>query len=465
MRCLPVHSVLLPLLFCTRASTGLVPRQAHQASFVHGRAQVEARAAEADARHDSRRQRAKNIILFVADGNGISSNYATRLWQGQRKGGFGDEFVLEHEKMPHLALSKTYNTNAQTPDSAGTATALNSGVKTRSGVLGLNETARNSRCEDIPASLVTSFAETVKGMGKRVGIVTTARVTHATPGAVFAHSVNRNYEAFVPDGCVEQTDIATQLIGAMFGSGEAPQLVDIALGGGREMFLPAGVGGNRQDGIDLTERFTASGGAYASDRASFDALPLDGAQPLLGLFQPSHMKYEYDREQELDPEPSLAEMTAAAVQALEAGNEDGYYLMVEGGRVDHANHAGNLYRTVTDGAAYQAAVQWVVEHIDPADTLVISTADHSHGLEFHGYCGRGTPIEGLCYDIDPEGVMHTGVPVLAEDGLPFTVVGFLNGAGSVFTPGGSNELINGSRPLITQEQAISPDYEQQALVP
>jgi alkaline phosphatase len=344
--------------------------QSHFQRYAAGQERVGNWSAAADDRHDARRQRAKNVILFIADGNGISSNYATRLWEGQHPpvNGFGDEHILAHEKMPYLALSKTYNTNAQTPDSAGTATALNSGVKTRSGILGLDENARNSRCEDVPISRVTSFAKTCKEMGKRVGIVTTARVTHATPGAVYAHSVNRNYEANVPVGCEEfQSDIAMQLIDEMIG---ATPMVDFALGGGREMFLPATAsntttqasgqreGGVREDGINLVERFMAAGGAYANDRASFEALPLDASVPVLGLFQSSHMLYEHDRELQTNPEPSLKEMTVAAVQALEANNDQGYYLMVEGGRVDHANHAGNLFRTVTDGVAYQDAVQW-----------------------------------------------------------------------------------------------------------
>jgi alkaline phosphatase len=104
------------------------------------------------------------------------------------------------------------------------------------------------------------------------------------------------------------------------------------------------------------------------------------------------MDYEHDREAAAAPEPSLTEMTAAAIAALEAaaaadrdgdggdGSDPGYYLMVEGGRVDHANHAGNLFRTVTDGVAYQHAVRYAMEHTDPQETLIISTADHSHGL-------------------------------------------------------------------------------------
>ena len=143
------------LIFAVPCVASASVRQENSPYYRHGMGQVQGRAERAVRRQDTRRQRAKNVILLVADGNGISSNYATRLWMGQQEGGYGDDYVLPHERMPHLALSKTYNTNAQTPDSAGTATALNSGIKTRSGILGLNASARNSRCEDLPGSLVT----------------------------------------------------------------------------------------------------------------------------------------------------------------------------------------------------------------------------------------------------------------------------------------------------------------------
>jgi alkaline phosphatase len=165
---------------------------------------------------------------------------------------------------------------------------------------------------------------------------------------------------------------------------------------------PEGGGGEREDGVDLIERFTASGGAYAWNLQTFEDLPLDGQEPILGLFASSHMSYEFDRVNGSLSEPSLMAMTAAAVRALQArdSSDSGYFLMVESGRIDHANHAGNLFRVVTDGVAYQEAIAYALEHTDPTDTLVISTADHSHGLEFNGYCGRGSPIMGMCYKLE-----------------------------------------------------------------
>lgn len=353
------------------------------------------------------RQRAKNVILFIGDGNGISTNFATRLYAGQQQGLYGDEYMLPHETMPALAMVKTYNSNAQTPDSAGTATALHAGLKTKSGVLGLDENARKGFCEDVPDNTVMSIAEHAKRLGKKVGIVSTARVTHATPGAVYAHSADRDWEASVPVGCNDQKDIAAQLFDAMIPTDGEPT-VDVSLGGGRRSFFPRGVvgpegdDGDRADGLDLIERFTANGGAYAWNTPTFEALPLDGDEPILGLFESSHMSYEFDRVNGSLSEPSIMEMTAAAVQALEARDvsDTGYFLMVEAGRIDHANHVGNLFRVVTDGVAYQEAIAYALGHTDPTETLIISTADHSHGLEFNGYCGRGSPILGMCYKLE-----------------------------------------------------------------
>ena len=371
--------------------------------------------------------RAKNVILMVSDGNGVGTNYATRLFHGQQQGNHGDENVLPQESFPHLALVKTYNVNAQTPDSAGTGTAMHAGVKTKAGVIGVDETVERGNCAQVEAGKVTPITKLMSDAGKSVGVVSTARLTHATPASAYAHAADRNFEddAELPEGC-EVADIAVQLIEAMESG-----MVDIAMGGGRRHFLPEdvqdeeGETGRRTDGRNLVEEARALGASYAFDQESFAALD-PAAAPVLGLFESSHMQYEFDRA----GEPSLAEMVEASIKGLE-GNEEGFFLSVEAGRVDHANHGGNLHRTVTDGVAFAEAVAKARELTDEQETLIVVTADHEHAIAFVGYCGRGTPITGLCYGIDESGVAHNGEPELGDDGQPYTVVGFLNGAGSV----------------------------------
>ena len=407
--------------------------------------------------------RARNVILMVSDGNSVASNYATRLYAGQQEGGYGDDHVLPHEAFPYLGLVKTYNINAQTPDSAPTAGAVNTGVKQEFNVINLDEAATYEDCSTVAGNELTTFAEIVAEEGKSVGIVTTARLTHATPAAVYAKSASRDWETEVPEGCTAQADIATQLLDAM----EAGT-VDLAMGGGRENFVPEGTTddegatGARADGTDLVARATEAGAQYAWNTETMEGLDLSGATPVLALFEDSHMKYEADRADE--DEPSLADMTAAAIEYLEnQSGENGYYLEVEGGRVDHANHAGNAYRMVTDGMAFAEAVRVADELTDDEDTLIIVTADHGHSVTLNGYCGRGSPILGLCYEVSSgDDPMHADTPNLADDGKPYTVIGYLNGAGSVLL---GDEGYSGARPDVTEEEATDPEYLQQALIP
>ena len=404
--------------------------------------------------------RAKNVIILIADGNGVGTNYATRLWHGQQNGGFGDENVLPHEVFPYLALSKTYNTNGQTPDSAGTGTAMMTGVKTKAGVIGVDETLNRGDCSAVEGATVTNMSTIASELGKSVGIVSTARITHATPASAYAHSADRNFEddSGLPDGC-EQKDIAVQLLDAM-----ADGTVDVAMGGGRRHFLPEdvtgdeGKAGRRTDGRNLIAEAQEMGAQYVWNDET--AAAIEPGKPVLGLFESSHMKYEYDR----TGEPSLAEMTAAAITAL-SSNEEGFFLQIESGRVDHANHAGNLHRVVSDGVAFAEAVAMADEMTDDADTLIIVTADHEHAIAFNGYCGRGSPITGICYSVDPNGTKHLDEPQLADDEKPYTVVGYLNGPGSVLVQGEGSGEYAGTRPELTQDGATDPEYLQQALIP
>ena len=402
---------------------------------------------------------AKNIILMISDGNGVGSNYMTRVFMGQQEGGLGDDFVQHHETFPNLALVKTYNVNAQTPDSAGTGTAMMAGVKTNIGIIGVTSAVKRGDCAALPGNTVTAISEIADSMGKSVGAVSTARITHATPASMYAKTADRNYEAAVPEGCDTQDDIATQLIEAMRAG-----LIDVAMGGGRRSFIPSdatddeGNSGRREDGVNLIEVAQEELGAhYAWNTETFEAAPLDGETPILGLFEDSHMQYEADRADE----PSLADMTAAAIQALQ-NDEDGFMLMVEAGRVDHANHATNAARMVRDGAAFTEAVRIADELTDDAETLIVVTADHEHAIALNGYCGRGSDILGLCMEVNNEGVEHSGEPIMANDGKPYTVIGYLNGASSVL-----REDFNwaGVRPELDEETATDIDYVQQALIP
>ncbi|SEM59133.1 alkaline phosphatase [Loktanella fryxellensis] len=460
--------------------------QASSQWFIDGQATIKTMLAR-----EANTNTAKNIIVIVADGNGVGTNYALRLFDGQQKGMMGEENVLPYETPDyHSALIKTYNINAQTPDSALTAGAMNTGVKQRFNLINLGENAVHDDCATIAGNELTLFSEMMTEMDKSVGVVSTARITHATPAAVYAKTANRNWEDSVPEGCTAQVDIAQQLVNAM----EAGT-VDFAMGGGASYFLPAdmemaGFTGSRADGLDLMARATELGAQTATDTASFEALDLASDAPVLALYEDSHMQYEVDRAD--TDEPSLVDMTRSAIEYL-SKNENGYYLEIEAGRIDHANHDGNAYRTLSDGVAFAEAVALADELTSDEDTLIIVTSDHEHAISFNGYCGRGSDILGLCMDVSQTGIEHTGEPLLAADGKPYTVIGYLNGTGSVLieqtqesteaavteaaepsaaTPdaAGTPEVetvpvYSGARPDLTQEQALDVDYIQQALIP
>ena len=114
---------------------------------------------------------------------------------------------------------------------------------------------------------------------------------------------------------------------------------------------------------------------------------------MLGVFEPGHMEFDHDRNRGPGGEPGLAAMTVAAIRTL-SRNPDGFVLMVESGRIDHANHNGNAFRALDETISLSDAVRAARAATSADDTLIIVTADHSHVLNFVGYPVRGNPILG-----------------------------------------------------------------------
>ena len=376
---------------------------------------------------------AKNVIFFLGDGMGISTVTAARIYAGKTAGATGEEYSLAFEEFPHLALIKTYNTDAQVPDSAGTITALTTGEKTRIGVLGINGTVARDDCDAALQNTLPTLAELAEQAGMGTGVVSTARITHATPAGAYAHTPNRNWEssATTPDdaqalGC---QDIASQLVAMPFGDG-----IDVIFGGGRREFMPTEMSdpeypnkqGARDDGRNLIDEWLAADSnrryAWNGDTiAQWLAAPEPLSGQLMGLFEPSHMQYEADRARDPGKEPSLRDMTALAVKQLSAKKE-GYFLLVEAGRIDHAHNFSNAYRALGDTVALSEAVQWAVDNVNLSETLILVTADHSHTMTISGYPRRGNPILGTVE-------MEPGKPMLDATGKPYTTLSYANGPG------------------------------------
>jgi alkaline phosphatase len=425
-----------------------VPPQASDSYFVAGAR----RAAEL-----SRGQRARNVIIFVGDGMGVTTVTAARIFAGQSLGLDGESYNLTMDGAPYSAFSRTYSADMQISESASTATAILSGVKTRGGGVGLTQAAARGSCEEGAANPSQSLLAMAETAGMATGIVSTARITHATPAAAYAHSADRNWEN---DAVAGRTgggacaDIARQLIEWPVGDG-----FEVALGGGRSNFLPntvadpveTGVRGQRLDGRNLPAEWAAKPGhSYVTTAAELAAVGNGAGRKILGLFAASHMAYETDRAATAPTQPDISAMTAAAIRRLQL-SETGYVLLVEGGRIDHGHHDGRAAIALREAVAFDAAIKVALDMTSRDDTLIIATADHGHAFSIAGYARRGTPILGLSTRPD-------GTPVPALDGKPYTTLGYLNGPGAV-APSATG------RPDLTGVDTTASTYRQQALVP
>ena len=394
-------------------------------------------------------KKAKNIIFVLGDGMGVSTLTAARIFVGQQQGLLGEEFSLSFEQFPHSALIKTYNVDLQTPDSAGTMSALMTGVKTNEGIISLPDSVQRGECLDAgyKHQVLPTFIDHAKAQGKSTAMVTTARVTHATPATTYAHSSDRNWESdeYMPKaakdlGC---QDIARQWVDAE----QSP--LDILFGGGRRHFLPKEQGGKRLDQRNLIQDWMHKG-HYVSTLDELNQLAEKDQdnKPWLGLFSSSHMDYEHQRPAQ---QPRLQQMTAVALKRLQK-NEEGYALVIESGRIDHGHHAGIAYKALTETQELHETVAWLLTQVDLDETLIVVTADHSHTLTLAGDATRGNPILGKIIGNDMYG--HPNVEASLDDnGQTYTSLSYRDGPGAM-----------SSRKEMHDDTHAS-DYQQIALVP
>ncbi|KAG7167811.1 Alkaline phosphatase, tissue-nonspecific isozyme-like 1 [Homarus americanus] len=346
---------------------------------------------------------AKNVVLFLGDGMGIVVSTAARVYKEQkRQGNSGEEGYLAWERFPHTSLMKTYTLDQQIPDSAATATAFFSGIKANQYTLGVDNTVFRNDC-----------------------FVTTTRLTHATPAALYAHSPNRDWECDAKlgrfgHGC---RDIAKQLVE------DAPgRDVKVMLGGGKFPFgASTGIADKknclRVDNRNLTHEWLIQKRAhghkteYVQNTQQLLTVDTSKTDHLIGLFSDSHMDYEIDRNRGPSGQPSLANMTSVAIKMLSKSRKKGFFLMVEGGRIDHAMHITEPLRAFEEILAFEDAITTALSMLDLSETLVIVTADHSHVMTINGYVKRGNDILGV--SDKPSEI----------DNMPFTTLMFTNGLG------------------------------------
>lgn len=398
----------------------------------------------------------KNVLFFLGDGMGLTTLTAARIYAA------GEDGNLTIDTLPESAFVKTYSADAQVTDSAPSMSAYMTGVKMNNEVISMtadtsayNKTSfadyvsgADSTCPTSGnGSSVPTLLEIAKSKGLATGVVTTTRITHATPAATYSHICHRDGE----------NTIAAQMVPGGTGFNTAlGDGVDVVFGGGLRHFLPKGsTGSSRSDSRDLVAEMKKAGYSFAGSRADFDALPTSGK--LLGLFTSSHMSYDLDRDS--SKEPSLAEMTTRAIDQLK-GNQNGMFLMVEGGRIDHALHETTARKALQDTVAFDNAIKAAIDKMQALDpglknTLIVVTADHDHTLVLNGYAAR----TGKTSDTNPGvlGLLRSYVDgLLSKDtgGNPFTIIGFGNG-----------ENRQATRTALTDAQVFDKTYHQEATIP
>ena len=397
----------------------------------------------------------KNIVFFLGDGMGLTTQTAARIYK------VGEAGDLTMDTLPETAFVRTYSNNAQVTDSAPSMAAYMTGVKMNNEVISMTpETSAfdaagkdylNGTDSTCPQSgngkPVTTLLEIAKAAGMGTGAVTTTRITHATPAATYSHICHRDGE----------NNIAAQAVPGGAGyNGALGDGVDVLLGGGRQFFLPATAGGKRTDGRDLTAELKAKGYTYVQDKAGFDGVATT-TKKLVGLFTSSHMAYDIDRD--ASKEPSLAEMTGKAIDLL-GQNPKGFFLMVEGGRIDHALHETTARKALQDTVAFDDAIKAAIDKMqakDPglANTLIVVTADHDHTLVLNGYAARTGPTTAASPGV--LGLLRNFVDgSINKDagGNPFTIIGFGNGESRLAT-----------RTALTDAQVADKNYHQEAAIP
>lgn len=427
---------------------------------------------------------AKNVIFFLGDGMGPTVVTASRIYA------YGESGKLTMDTFSRAVRIKTFSEDGQTTDSAPSMAAYMTGQKTRNEVIGMSpgtvavEPAAGkapdgtqvsnaiNRCPEPGSSTAAGTAaitilELAKAKGKKVGAITTTELTHATPAATFAHVCNRN----------AQFEIARQIIPG--GAGYNSKLldgVDVLMGGGRNHFTPYSPSNSRGriDGRNLLSELSAKGYTVAANKAEMQSAPLN--KKYIGLYTAtSHLAYDLDRLNGKAPDqPSLAEMTVKSLEMLQAQSGDkGYFLMVEGGRIDHALHGTNAKRSLQDTIAFDNAIKAALDKVKQTDpdlknTLIVVTADHDHTLTFNGYNARtgkttttNPGILGLSYLYAVANTAAAPNRILA-DGKPHAPALDVNGNnGSVLVFGNGGGPRPTSRVNISEQDAASDDYLQE----
>ena len=309
-----------------------------------------------------------NIIFCIGDGMGLGQIALARM----KAAGTGG--LLYMERMPVAGFIRTHSANALVTDSAAAGTALASGVKTNNGIIGMTPDGKSYQ----------TILEAAKAKGMATGLVVTSTISHATPAAFASHVTSRDM----------QDKIAEQLIA---------NKVNVLFGGGEEYFLPkSSCKSKRNDEKDLIEQAKEAGYLYVRTAEELETVH---HTHILGLFQPGSLTTAA-------PEPSLAELTAKAIEVLsrqrKGGEKQGFFLMVEGSQIDWACHDNDAAKTIRQTLLFDQAVKAAIDFaLEDKHTLVVVTADHETG----GLTVKGGNLIGNDLDVSWSTGGHSAMPV------------------------------------------------------
>jgi alkaline phosphatase len=339
------------------------------------------------------KKKAKNVILMVGDGMGVSTVTAARTYIGgmgqdsNTKTCAGDYKLSMDTQFEATALSKTYSLNTHTPDSASTATALATGRKTHYFSLGHPHLEKTSRDQ------VPNIAKIAKSQGKKVGLITTTQIIHATPAAFYTHTNDRwNYSSVVD-----------QFVCAL--SSQAGY-VDLALGGGMKIldnetyykyvdpkkfrFNEKFVNIPSLEEIRNPEKFPVN-----------KNMDKNKDKDIVGIYADKHMPYVDERDPKIHP--SLPEMVKFGLTKLSEKSkidpknpDSGIFVMIEAGRIDHAHHKNMAKRSLEETKEFDETIKTVINYFKEKneldETLIILTADHSHQFTMGNYQTRNLTL-------------------------------------------------------------------------
>lgn len=308
----------------------------------------------------------KYIFYFIGDGMGSAHRSLAEYYLQWKKE--DPDYALAMNDMPISTNTSTNSLSSMVTDSAAAGTALSTGKKTARGVIGMNEDASES---------YTTILEALQQKDMSVGLVTTVNITHATPAAFGAHVADRN----------EELTIAEQYLEAEY---------DYLAGGGRQYFLPKEDGGKRKEGDSLVEAFKEKGYEVDTDLDDYNDTDFSGIGKYLGIYEEKYLTDEITQINTERTSPTLAQMTKGGIDVL-SKNENGFFMMVEGGYIDGAAHNNDTACVLHEVLAFDEAVETAIDFYNkhPDDTLILVTSDHETGGLSLGYNSYSMNFEAL----------------------------------------------------------------------